>query len=75
MNLDPSRHWETLSVADEAKQADGLERGPVMGTVEYRIDPAQAGSFRAAMLKVRAGRRRDGAIFWGLFVETKELER
>jgi transmembrane secretion effector len=73
--LDPSRHWETLSVADEAQHADALERGPVMVMVEYRIEPTRTDAFRVAMQEVRAERLRDGAIFWGLFVDTSAPER
>jgi MFS family permease len=43
------------------------DAGPVMVTVEYRIDPAQAAAFRAAMRDTRAARLRQGALSWGLF--------
>lgn len=38
-----------------------------MITVEYRIAPATAADFAAAMKDLRAARRRDGAYAWGLF--------
>jgi len=43
------------------------ERGPVLVTVEYRIDPLRAGEFALAMLELRRVRRRDGAMRWGLY--------
>lgn len=75
LNLDPSKHWTTLSVADEVKHQEDLERGPVMVTVEYEIDPKQDAEFREVMQKVRAERRRSGATFWGLFVDEENPQR
>jgi len=43
------------------------ERGPVLITVEYQIDPERAAAFTKAMLGLRRVRRRDGAMRWGLF--------
>jgi MFS family permease len=43
------------------------EQGPVLVTVEYRIDPPQAADFTSAMLELGRFRRRDGAVDWGLF--------
>jgi MFS family permease len=43
------------------------ERGPVLVTVEYRIEPQRAVEFTLAMLELRRVRRRDGAMRWGLF--------
>jgi len=48
---------------------DGIapERGPVAVHVEYRIAPADAGAFVAAVQGMQRIRRRDGALSWGLF--------
>jgi hypothetical protein len=43
------------------------ERGPVAVHVEYRIAPADAGAFVAAVQGMQRIRRRDGALSWGLF--------
>ncbi|MBX3642490.1 MAG: MFS transporter [Rubrivivax sp.] len=45
--------------------------GPVMITVEYQIDPAQAETFAAVMQKTRRARLRQGALSWGLFRDTE----
>ena len=52
-----------------------FEAGPVLVTIEYRIDPRSAKEFVAAMRSVRTIRLRDGAFFWGLFFDAAEPER
>ena len=49
--------------------------GPVMVTVEYRIDPARAGDFAEVMQRTRRARLRQGALSWGLFRDTAEPGR
>jgi len=51
------------------------ERGPVLITVEYRIDPRGARDFTAAMSALERVRRRDGATSWGLFSDAAEPGR
>jgi quinol monooxygenase YgiN len=51
------------------------DRGPVLITVEYRIDPADGAAFVAAMQELRRIRRRDGAISWGLFHDAADPQR
>ena len=51
------------------------ESGPALITVEYRIDPAQTEAFVSAMRQMRNIRLRDGAVFWGLFVDTTRPDR
>jgi MFS family permease/quinol monooxygenase YgiN len=46
------------------------DEGPVMVTVEYRIDPADAEGFAEVMQKTRRARLRQGALSWGLFRDT-----
>jgi MFS family permease len=46
------------------------EAGPVMVTVEYFIDPADADAFRDVMERTRRARLRQGALSWGLFRDT-----
>jgi MFS family permease len=51
------------------------ERGPVMVTVEYGIDPQRAREFAQAMEEQARVRRRDGATSWGLFSDVAEPGR
>lgn len=48
------------------------QMGPVMVTVDYRIDPARAADFAAVMRESRANRLQLGALSWGLFHDTGE---
>jgi len=51
------------------------QEGPVMVTIEYRIDPAQAASFVEVMERTRRARLRQGALSWGLFKDTSHPGR
>ncbi|MBI5444251.1 MAG: MFS transporter [Deltaproteobacteria bacterium] len=62
-DLTPSMHWRQTQQIPEAL----LERGPVVVSVEYRIDPASLADFTAAMGDLRRIRLRDGAIRWELY--------
>jgi MFS family permease len=62
-DLSPSMAWPTPMQGDELE----LDRGPVMVTVEYQIDPARVREFSRAMHHMRRIRRRDGAFMWELF--------
>ena len=51
------------------------QEGPVMVTIEYRIDPAQAAAFVEVMERTRRARLRQGALSWGLFKDTSHPGR
>jgi predicted MFS family arabinose efflux permease len=70
-DLAPSRHWPAPVVAGEP---DG-DRGPVLITVEYRIDPGMADEFARAMRDVRRIRLRDGAFRWDLLSDPADPGR
>jgi MFS family permease len=46
------------------------DEGPVMVTIEYQIDPAEATGFADVMQLTRQARLRQGALSWGLFRDT-----
>jgi MFS family permease len=71
LDLTPSMHWPAPIVSREFEQ----DRGPVLVTVEYRIDPAQRRPFLAALDRLCHERRRDGAYRWGVFEDAADPAR
>jgi MFS family permease len=69
--LEPARHWPEMAAAPGTE----LERGPVLVTVEYRIDLARTGAFLDAIRPLRAARLRDGAFRWDLFQDAADPAR
>jgi predicted MFS family arabinose efflux permease len=67
-DLTPAGAWSDPSVDVEPRPDDG----PVLITVEYEIDPADAERFVPAMEELGRIRRRDGAFRWNLYAD---LER
>jgi MFS family permease len=70
-DLAPSMHWP----APIAVHDIDADHGPVMVTVEYRIDPKNRKQFLAALDKLAPERRRDGAYAWGVFEDAAEEGR
>lgn len=68
LDLEPSLHWSDPIMINEPHP----EAGPVLVTVDYRIDPDRADDFVEAMHEVKRISRRDGAIRWGLFNDTAQ---
>jgi predicted MFS family arabinose efflux permease len=71
VDLTPSMHWPVPIVAHEVEH----DRGPVLVTVEYRIDPRDREPFLAALESLSYQRRRDGAYEWGIFEDAAEPGR
>jgi quinol monooxygenase YgiN len=71
LDLSPSMHWPTPAAADDVTD----EQGPVMVTIEYRIDPDDGDRFTALLHELAASRRRTGAFAWGLFRDAAEPGR
>jgi predicted MFS family arabinose efflux permease len=71
LDLTPSLHWPAPIIAFEVEQ----ERGPVLVTVEYQIDPVNRDAFLTELAKVGLQRRRDGAYAWGVFEDTAQPGR
>jgi len=65
-NVSPSGHWPVPTVLLEPRPEDG----PVLVTIEYRIEPEKWHDFATAMKKLRSSRMRSGAMRWGLYVDT-----
>jgi Transmembrane secretion effector len=67
-DLTPAGVWSDPNVSIEPRPDDG----PVLITVEYEVDPADAERFVPAMEELGRIRRRDGAYRWDLYAD---LER
>lgn len=65
-DLQPSDHWPEPLMAQPVEN----DRGPVLVTVEYRVDLADRKIFVATLQRLSAERRRDGAYAWGLTEDT-----
>ena len=62
----PSMAWAPPVLAENPEP----DSGPVMVTIEYRVDPAKRAEFVAAMQEVGEMRRRNGAYYWELYHES-----
>lgn len=71
LDLSASLHWHQPARSIEPCPNDG----PVMVTLEYRIDPDNAEEFAKAMQAISLIRRRDGAIQWGLYQDLSDPGR
>jgi len=60
-------HWVKPAMIEEPDP----DEGPVLVTVKYVIDPAKAPEFLRQIHNYERVRRRDGAINWGIFVDTE----
>ena len=70
-DLTPVGLWKEPEVAIPLEP----DEGPVLITVEYRIDPVNANEFTDVMRESRRSRLRNGAIAWGLFKDTADPGR
>jgi predicted MFS family arabinose efflux permease len=70
-DLSPSMHWPA-PITTSAIEPD---RGPVLVTVEYRIDPKNRDPFLHALARSARERRRDGAYDWGIFEDPAQEGR
>ena len=71
VDFSPSMHWPAPITTHEIE----ADRGPVLVTVEYRIDPKNRGPFLRALGRVARERRRDGAYQWELFEDPAQEGR
>lgn len=71
VDLTPSLHWQPPVVSGTIEE----DRGPVLVTVEYRIDPTRRKPFLTALDRLGHERRRDGAYAWGVFQDAADPAR
>ena len=62
VNATPSGHWPQPVVSPDLHD----DRGPVLVTIEYRVDPARRHDFLQRLQPLGHARRRNGALQWGV---------
>lgn len=62
VNVTPSGHWPQPVVGPDLHD----DRGPVLVTIEYRVDPARRQDFLQRLQPLGHARRRNGALQWGV---------
>jgi predicted MFS family arabinose efflux permease len=67
LDLTPSMHWRTPVFVHRVED----DQGPILLTVEYRIDPKDRGPFLEVIREIGLERKRDGAYAWGVFEDTQ----
>jgi MFS family permease len=71
-DVSPWNHWRMPAIVQGA--APALAQGPVLVTVEYRVDAENAKAFLQAMQRYGRVRRRDGASRWGVFRDLEQAD-
>jgi hypothetical protein len=71
VDFSPSMQWPDPVTTHEIE----ADRGPVLVTVEYRIDPKDRKAFLSALGQYSRERRRDGAYEWGIFEDPSDEGR
>ena len=71
LDFRPSMDWPMPLLAETPEP----DSGPVMVTIQYRVQPTKRAEFVTAMSAVREMRRRNGAYFWELFHESSDPGR
>ena len=67
-DVESARYWPDPNLEIEADP----DSGPVLVTVEWRIDASDSEHFAEAMTPLRRSRRQTGATRWGLFQDTAD---
>jgi MFS family permease len=63
LDLTPARHWRDRVFVQKVED----DQGPILISIEYRIDPQNNERFLAAMREIGLERKRDGAYAWQIF--------
>ena len=72
-DVSPWNHWRMPVVVEDARLE--FDEGPVLVTVEYRVNRGQAPEFIKAIRAYGRVRRRDGASRWGIFRDLEDADR
>jgi MFS family permease len=73
MDVSPWNHWKMPAIVEDNRPE--FDAGPVLVTVEYRVNGDRTGEFLQAIHEYGRVRRRDGAIRWGIYRDLEEADR
>ncbi len=70
-DLTPSMHWRAPVFVQRVED----DSGPILLTLEYRIDPKDTVPFLVVLHDIGLERKRDGAFAWGAFEDVRDEGR
>ncbi|NDL65132.1 MFS transporter [Acerihabitans arboris] len=71
LNQDPDLNLEPIGHPLAPESAMDHDRGPVMVSVEYQVDPGDVPVFMRAIQEMRRVRRRGGALTWAVYEDIR----
>src|SRR5712671_5351008 len=72
-DVSPWNHWRMPAIVKDLRPE--LDEGPVLVTVEYRVNRDQSEAFLEAIHQYGRVRRRDGAYRWGVYRDLEDASR
>src|SRR5436190_19508282 len=73
MDVSPWNHWKMPAIVEDIRPE--FDAGPVLVTVEYRVNGDRADEFLKTIHAYGRVRRRDGAVRWGVYRDLEEADR
>jgi MFS family permease len=71
LDLTPAMHWRTPNFSLRVEN----DQGPILVTVDYRVDGKNRSAFLEAIDEMGYERKRDGAFAWGVFEDATDPGR
>jgi MFS family permease len=72
-DVSPWNHWRMPAIVKDLRPE--LDEGPVLVTLEYRVNHDQSEEFLEAIHEYGRVRRRDGAYRWGVYRDLEDADR
>jgi MFS family permease len=72
-DVSPWNHWKMPAIVEDIRPE--FDAGPVLVTVEYRVNPVRIDEFLQAIHEYGRVRRRDGAFRWSVYRGLEEADR
>ena len=73
VDVSPWNHWRMPAIVKDLRPE--LDAGPVLVTVEYRVEHGHVEQFLDSIHEYRRVRRRDGAYRWGVYRDLEVADR